>query len=217
METMKQSGLWSSLGTHGSVVVIWCLCIYSSGETRKFDFLNQIWPWKSGSIATQNNKDLNQGLLHLWFRFGDPSLNGSRIIARTSKWLTHRLTHTHRHTHTHTDAGDDNTRRPRVKNETAVDLKNEQSVIRLLMTPHRRPLMYIKPSYLMLLYRMIRRGHLFIQLHRRPIVQNRRSMMRSRPLTTPRRHLLITGSALTVQALWVQIGPDIQLHRTIVL
>ena len=27
METMKQSGLWSSLGTHGSMVVIWWLCI----------------------------------------------------------------------------------------------------------------------------------------------------------------------------------------------
>ena len=34
METMKQSGLWSSLGTHDSVVVIWWLCISSSGETR---------------------------------------------------------------------------------------------------------------------------------------------------------------------------------------
>ena len=38
METMKQSGLWSSLGTHGSLVVIWCLCISSSCETRKFKF-----------------------------------------------------------------------------------------------------------------------------------------------------------------------------------
>ena len=51
METMKQSGLWSSLGTHGSLVVIWWLCISSSGETRKFDFLSQIWPWRSQSIA----------------------------------------------------------------------------------------------------------------------------------------------------------------------
>ena len=32
------------------------------------------------------------------------------VIARTSKWLTHRLAH--KHTDTHTDAGDDNTRRP---------------------------------------------------------------------------------------------------------
>ena len=47
METMKQSGLWSSLGTHGSLVVIRWLCISSSGEARKFDFLSQIWPWRS--------------------------------------------------------------------------------------------------------------------------------------------------------------------------
>ena len=52
METMKQSGLWSSLGTKGSLlVVLWWLCISSSGEARKFDFLSQIWPWMSTSIA----------------------------------------------------------------------------------------------------------------------------------------------------------------------
>ena len=59
-----------------------------------------------------NNRDLNQGLLHLWSKFGDPSLNGSQVIARTSKWLTHRQTD--RHTHTHTDAGNDNTGRPKL-------------------------------------------------------------------------------------------------------
>ena len=74
METMKQSGLRSSLGTHGSLVVIWCLCISSSGEARKFDFLSQIWPWRSRSIAPQNNRDHNQRILHLWSKFGDPSL-----------------------------------------------------------------------------------------------------------------------------------------------
>ena len=36
METLKQSGPWSSLGTHGSLVVIWWLCISSSGEDRNF-------------------------------------------------------------------------------------------------------------------------------------------------------------------------------------
>ena len=35
------------------MVVIWWLCISSSGETRKFDFLGQIWPWRSRSIATK--------------------------------------------------------------------------------------------------------------------------------------------------------------------
>ena len=36
METMKQPGLWRSLGIHGSLVVVWWLCISSSGETRNF-------------------------------------------------------------------------------------------------------------------------------------------------------------------------------------
>ena len=76
METMKQSDLWSSLGTHGSVVVIWWLYIFSSGEIRKFDFWNQIWPWRSRSIATQNSRDLNQAIFNIWSKFGAPSLNG---------------------------------------------------------------------------------------------------------------------------------------------
>ena len=37
METMKQSRLWSTLGTHASLVVMWRLYISRSGETRKFD------------------------------------------------------------------------------------------------------------------------------------------------------------------------------------
>ena len=44
----------------------------------KFDFEGQ------GQSPPQNNKDLNQGLLHLWSKFGDPSWNGSWVIARTS-------------------------------------------------------------------------------------------------------------------------------------
>ena len=40
METIKQSGPGSSLGsgTPGSLVVIWCLSISGSGEIRNFDF-----------------------------------------------------------------------------------------------------------------------------------------------------------------------------------
>ena len=87
METMKQSGLWSSLGTHDSLVVIWWLCISSSGATRKFDILYQIWPCRSRSIVPQNIKYLNQNMLHLWSKFGDPSLNGWWIMMRKiSKW-----------------------------------------------------------------------------------------------------------------------------------
>ena len=37
METVKQSGLWSSLGTHVSLVVMYWLCISCSNEIRNFD------------------------------------------------------------------------------------------------------------------------------------------------------------------------------------
>ena len=48
------------------------------------------------------------GCLHLWSKFGDPSLKGWRVIAPTSKWLPHGRTDTQ------TDAGNDNTRRPKL-------------------------------------------------------------------------------------------------------
>ena len=65
-------------------------------------------PWRSWSIVPQNNRDLNQGLLHLWSKFGDPSWNGWWVIARTSSWLKHGRTHRQ------TDTGNDNTRRPKL-------------------------------------------------------------------------------------------------------
>ena len=46
-------------------------------------------------LEGQNNRDLNQGLIHLWSKFGDPSLNGWWVIARTSKWLPHGRTDGH--------------------------------------------------------------------------------------------------------------------------
>ena len=58
-----------------------------------FDFGVQFELW---SIVPQDNMDLNQGLLQLWSKFGDPSLKGWWVIARTNSWLTHR--HTHRQT-----------------------------------------------------------------------------------------------------------------------
>ena len=36
--------------------------------------------------------DLNQDVLHLWSKFGDPTLNERWVIVRASSWLTH--THT---------------------------------------------------------------------------------------------------------------------------
>ena len=40
---------------------------------------------------------LNQGLLHIWSNFVNPSLSGWFVIGRTSSWLTHTRTHTHTH------------------------------------------------------------------------------------------------------------------------
>ena len=60
----------------------------------------------SRSIIPKNNRDLNQGLLHLCSKFGDSSLNEWWVIVRTSPWLIH--------THGHTDAGNDNTRKPKL-------------------------------------------------------------------------------------------------------
>ena len=38
-------------------------------------------------MAPQNYRDFNQGILHLWSKFGDPSLNGWWVMVRTSsKW-----------------------------------------------------------------------------------------------------------------------------------
>ena len=55
----------------------------------KFDLEGQ------GQSPPQNNRDLNQGLLHLRYKFGDPSLNACWVIARTSKWLPHGRTDGH--------------------------------------------------------------------------------------------------------------------------
>ena len=44
----------------------------------KFDLEGQ------GQSPPKTNSDLNQGILHLWSKFGDPSLNGWWVIARTN-------------------------------------------------------------------------------------------------------------------------------------
>ena len=73
----------------------WWLFARTSSKWGKFLLLSSIWPWSSRSIVPKNNRDLNQGLFHLWSKFGDSSLNGWWVIARTSLWLTDRHTHTH--------------------------------------------------------------------------------------------------------------------------
>ena len=69
---------------------------WTSWKRDKFGFSSWIWPWRSRSIAPQNNRDLNQVLLHLFFKFGGSSLNVWWFMARTSSGLTD--THTDRQT-----------------------------------------------------------------------------------------------------------------------
>ena len=85
--------LWSKFG--GSGLNRHWVMVRTSSKWGKFWFSSWIWPWRSRSIAPQNNRDLNQGLLYLWSQFGDPHSNRSQVIMRTSQWLTHAQTDTH--------------------------------------------------------------------------------------------------------------------------
>ena len=84
----------------------WWVMVWTNSKWGKIWPSSQIWPWRSRSIISKNNKDPNQDVLHLWSKVGDPSLNERWVIVRTSSWLIH--------THRPTDAGDDNTRRPKL-------------------------------------------------------------------------------------------------------
>ena len=86
----------------------WWAMACTSSKWGKFWLWCSIWTWRSWSIIPQNNRDLNQGLLHLWSKFGDPSLKGWWVIAQTNSWITDTQTHIHTH------AGNDNTRRPKL-------------------------------------------------------------------------------------------------------
>ena len=107
---------WSTFGD--SNLNEWKVIVRTSSKWGEFRLSSKIWPWRSQSITPKNNRHLNQGVLRLSSKFGDSSVNGWWVIVRTSKWLIH--TQTHGHTGRHTDAGDDNTRRPKLasgKNE----------------------------------------------------------------------------------------------------
>ena len=92
------------------VILIWTGEKLSCGQSQnegKFVFQVKFDLESQGRSYPKNNRHLNQGVLYLWSKFGDSSLNGWGVIVRTNKWLIH--THTDRHT----DAGDDNTQRPK--------------------------------------------------------------------------------------------------------
>ena len=79
----------------------------------------------SHPINPQNNRDVNQGILHLWPKSGDPSLNRWILTLKLNlvilAWRGDELSRgqasgyrTHRRTHRQTDAGSDKTRRPKL-------------------------------------------------------------------------------------------------------
>ena len=78
----------------------WWVMVRKSSKWGKIRISNYIWPWRSRSINPKNNRNLNQGDLHLWSKFGNPSLNERWVIVRTSSWLIH----THGHTDPQTQA-----------------------------------------------------------------------------------------------------------------
>ena len=95
--------LWSNFG--GCSLNGWWVIARTSSKFGKFWFWSLIWPWRSKSSNPQNNRDINQGLLHLWSKFGGSSLNWCWVITWTNlvtdgrtDWLT--------------DAGNVYTRRP---------------------------------------------------------------------------------------------------------
>ena len=76
METLKQSGLWNSLSTYASLVVIWWLYISNSGEARKFDISSQIWHWilRSTSPPPPKKQKKTVGNLTKVFCISGPTL-----------------------------------------------------------------------------------------------------------------------------------------------
>ena len=56
-------------------------------DANKQDFENKLNLTCQAQATPQNKRDYNQGILHIWSKFGGPSLNGWWVIARTnSKW-----------------------------------------------------------------------------------------------------------------------------------
>ena len=75
--------IWSKFGDPS--LKAWWVIVRTNSKWGKFGFWPHIWPRRSRSIAPQNDRDLNQIVLHIWSKFEDRSLNGFWVIARTSK------------------------------------------------------------------------------------------------------------------------------------
>ena len=76
---------------------------YSTDKLRaqnwlNFDFEVKLDLHDQGQSPSETiNRCLNQVILHRWSKFGDPSLNGRWLIARTISWLIYTQTDTLTH------------------------------------------------------------------------------------------------------------------------
>ena len=73
----ESAHVWSHVGC-GRVHQTLLLLVPQIFQRRKSDANKQDFEVKydlSSPINPQNNRDLNHGILHLWPKFGDPSLN----------------------------------------------------------------------------------------------------------------------------------------------
>ena len=128
-----------NMGLNCTKMHFWQVDKLSCGQAQnevKFDFQVR-FDLEGQGPSPQNNRNLNQGLLHLYTKFGYSSLTGWWVIVRTNKWLIH--TRTNRHT----DAGNDNTRRPKLASG-----KNacENYTFQLLLQPRGQQINSLRPS-----------------------------------------------------------------------
>ena len=72
METVKLLGPQNSLGSHGYHVFI-TLAVKTTDKTGHNEILVKFDLDGQGQSTPQNNRDLNQAVLHLWSKFSDAS------------------------------------------------------------------------------------------------------------------------------------------------
>ena len=95
--TVHDTTLWANIFVHshlGCGTDFIFICFYRSHKYFKYKkwckltgFLKIFKFNMSGSINPQNHRVLTQDILHIWFKFGDPSLKRWWVMAwKSSKW-----------------------------------------------------------------------------------------------------------------------------------
>ena len=66
---------------------MWWVIVVTSPFLADLDRFSPKWPWRSRSIITIFNRILEGPKIHIWCKFGDPSLKTWRVIVVTSSCL----------------------------------------------------------------------------------------------------------------------------------